>query len=309
MTQQYDIIGDIHGHANDLIDLLEQLGYENSIGYYQHPTKKVVFLGDFIDRGINQRKVLEIVMPMVESGSALAVMGNHEFNALAFHTRDPENPERWLRDHNDKNIGQHKAFLEAYSDPSDETEVIRILSFFMKLPLWLDLDGFRVVHASWHDATIEAIQPLLGKNNTLDEAFLVQATQKGTLQYDAIETLLKGIQMILPDGVVVYDAQGFGRNEARVRWWKNKADTYGELTLGMEDEEFMSLAVEDYTPIGYPENEKPVFIGHYWLEGHPVLLSPNVACVDYSIAKGGKLVAYTWKGEQELREEYFVFVG
>ena len=309
MTQHYDIIGDIHGHANDLISLLEKLGYEDSIGYYQHPTKKVVFLGDFIDRGINQRKVLEIVMPMVESGTALAVMGNHEFNALAFHTRDPENPERWLRAHNDKNIAQHKAFLEAYSDPDDETEVKRILEFFMNLPLWLDLEGFRVVHASWHDATIEAVQPLLGEGNTIDKAFLIQASQEGTLEYEAIETLLKGIQMMLPDGVVVYDAQGFGRNEARIRWWKNKVDTYGELTLGMEDEEFLSLAVEDYKPIGYPVTDKPVFIGHYWFEGHPALLSPNVACVDYSIAKGGKLVAYTWKGEQELREEHFVSAG
>ena len=308
-SQDYDIIGDIHGHANDLIALLEKLGYNNSTGYYQHPTKMVVFLGDFIDRGCNQRRVLEIVMPMIESGSAYAVMGNHEFNALCFHTRDPENPERWLRAHNNKNIGQHKAFLEAYSDSSDEMEIKRILEFFMKLPLWLDLDGFRVVHASWDDSTIEAIQPLLGENNTLDKDFLVQATQKGTIEYDAIETLLKGIQMELPEGVIVYDAQGIGRNEARVRWWLNKAETMGELTLGMDDEEYRSLPTGDNSPIGYPASAKPVFIGHYWFEGHPALLSPNVACVDYSIAKGGKLLAYTWKGEQELKEEGFVSVG
>ena len=43
---EYDIIGDIHGHANDLIALLEKLGYEDSGGYYQHPSKKVVFLGE-----------------------------------------------------------------------------------------------------------------------------------------------------------------------------------------------------------------------------------------------------------------------
>jgi len=47
---------------------------------------------------------------------------------------------------------------------------------------------------------------------------------------------------------------------------------------------------------------KPVFVGHYWLTGTPELLSNKVACVDYSVAKGGKLVAYRWDGEPTLDE-------
>jgi hypothetical protein len=45
---------------------------------------------------------------------------------------------------------------------------------------------------------------------------------------------------------------------------------------------------------------KPIFVGHYWLTGTPALLSDKVACVDYSVAKGGKLVAYRWDSEPFL---------
>jgi hypothetical protein len=56
----------------------------------------------------------------------------------------------------------------------------------------------------------------------------------------------------------------------------------------------------------YPSEEKPVFFGHYWLEGEvPILQAPNVCCVDYSVANQGKLVAYRFDGETELRKEKF----
>ena len=59
----------------------------------------------------------------------------------------------------------------------------------------------------------------------------------------------------------------------------------------------------------YPPDAKPVFLGHYWLWGeHPVLLAPNVACLDYSVAKHGMLCAYRWSGEQKLTEKNFVTV-
>ncbi len=85
----YDLIGDIHGHAGALVELLEHLGYQHSDSGYCHPSRKVIFLGDFIDRGehlAQHKELLTIVMPMVQNGHALAVMGNHEFNALAYHT-------------------------------------------------------------------------------------------------------------------------------------------------------------------------------------------------------------------------------
>lgn len=46
-----DFIGDIHGHADKLVALLQKLGYTKINGSYAHPERKVLFVGDYIDRG------------------------------------------------------------------------------------------------------------------------------------------------------------------------------------------------------------------------------------------------------------------
>ena len=86
----FDIIGDIHGCSQSLRALLDLLGYRETSGVYRHPSRTVIFLGDFIDRGPHQREVIEIVRRMIDAGTAQSVMGNHEFNAIAYHTPDRE---------------------------------------------------------------------------------------------------------------------------------------------------------------------------------------------------------------------------
>ncbi len=77
----FDIIGDIHGCRSELETLLDQLGYEQPDG--RHPQgRKVVFLGDLVDRGPDVPGVLRLVMNMVEAGTALCVPGNHEMKLL-----------------------------------------------------------------------------------------------------------------------------------------------------------------------------------------------------------------------------------
>src|SRR6266550_4021242 len=87
-NNKHDIIGDIHGHADTLRALLEKLGYAEHDGAYRHPERTVIFMGDFIDRGPKIREVLQIVRAMMDAGTARAVMGNHEYNAICFHTED-----------------------------------------------------------------------------------------------------------------------------------------------------------------------------------------------------------------------------
>src|SRR5450631_2314666 len=108
----YDLIGDIHGHADELVRLLDLLSYQKCQGVYRHPERKVIFLGDFIDRGPKIRQVLAIVRPMIEEGKALAVMGNHELNALAYHTEDPDSLGEYLRRHEQKNVHQYHKTIE-----------------------------------------------------------------------------------------------------------------------------------------------------------------------------------------------------
>ena len=58
---------------------------------------------------------------------------------------------------------------------------------------------------------------------------------------------------------------------------------------------------------GYSD-QVPVFVGHYWLKGEPEPLTDRVACVDYSVAKDGKLCAYRWEGEANLDASRFLWV-
>src|SRR5690606_35492316 len=100
-----DIIGDIHGHAAERKMLLSQLGYSVRNGAYQHPDMQAIFVGDYIDRGTKIPDVVRIDRNMVDSGSAVALKGNQEYNALCLHYTGKGG--RHLRQHSIKNILQH----------------------------------------------------------------------------------------------------------------------------------------------------------------------------------------------------------
>ena len=80
----FDIIGDVHGCATELEELLRLLGYQvEEGGTWRHPDgRKVVFLGDLVDRGPRVPDALRIAMAMVEAGTALAVPGNHDLKLV-----------------------------------------------------------------------------------------------------------------------------------------------------------------------------------------------------------------------------------
>jgi protein phosphatase len=79
----FDIIGDVHGCADELEDLLGKLGFEKTDDAYSHPAgRKAVFVGDLVDRGPRVLDVLSIVRSMVKFGSALCVPGNHDMKLL-----------------------------------------------------------------------------------------------------------------------------------------------------------------------------------------------------------------------------------
>jgi Calcineurin-like phosphoesterase len=94
-VQGYDLVGDIHGHADALHRLLRALDYTEIEGVFRHPEKQMIFVGDFIDRGPQQREVLRIARSMCEAGAAKAVMGNHEFNAIGWAAQNKDG--RFLR--------------------------------------------------------------------------------------------------------------------------------------------------------------------------------------------------------------------
>jgi len=172
----YDIIGDIHGHADALKALLQQMGYRDSGGAWRHSDRKAIFVGDFIDRGPKQVESVEIARRMVDAGAALAVMGNHEFNAIAWATEDPDRPAHFLRSHDRPgNRKQHAAFLEEVEGKPIHSELI---AWFKTLPLWIELPGLRVIHACWNDQYQKEL-PGLGPGRTVTEELMVLASRKG----------------------------------------------------------------------------------------------------------------------------------
>lgn len=309
----YDIIGDIHGHADALIALLADIGYQNTGGAWRHPERQALFVGDFIDRGPKQLETVDLVRRMVDAGSAKAVMGNHEFNAIAWFLPDPECPGEYLRKHHstkygDKNRRQHQAFLSAVEGTSRHEEYV---SWFLSLPLFLDLPEVRVVHACWHPSALNLLRPYLTSDHRMKRETMILATrepedetEKDTPDltvFKAVEAVLKGIEVPLPAPHMFCDKDGHERDRVRVRWWDNQATDYRRAAMLPVEERatFPELPVPTHALIGH-DGGKPVFVGHYWLSGVPDLLSDKVACLDYSVAKGGKLVAYRWDGETTL---------
>jgi hypothetical protein len=305
----YDFIGDIHGQVMELKNLLDKMGYANNAGNFRHAERKAVFLGDFIDRGRHQGEVINIAKAMIKNGAALGVMGNHEYNAIAYFTQGTDG--KYLRPHNEKNTRQHKRFLREFeADPLGWRDII---SWFKTLPLWLELDGVRVVHACWDKSYIQKILDLQNGSALMSEDLLFASADRTTWQHRAIETLLKGKEIPLPGNISFRDKDNHERHEIRTQWWKlqTRADTYRSMFIGPQNAipDIPDIPIETPATTNYPKTEIPVFIGHYWLRGQPTPLAPNIACVDYSVARpGGKLVAYRWDGEGILDPSKFLSV-
>ena len=317
----YDVIGDIHGHADQLEALLAKLEYICNAGVWQHPERKAIFLGDFIDRGPRQRDTLRLVRAMIDGGHARAVMGNHEFNAIAYFLPDPARPGEHLRSRSkESNRRQHAAFLNEIT--LDSVEHAEWVDWFLTLPLWLDLDGIRIVHACWHPEMIARTEALLGGSH-LTRATMVEACTRGEGRgcfaadgsplnagselFHCIETLLKGIEIDLPDGLSFMDKDKKVRTSARIRWWMDAPTTYREgAIIAGEDPSLLSDDPLPQAVLLDHDGGSPILIGHYWMSGDIVPLSKRHACVDYSVAKSGPLVAYRWDGELELDPRKFI---
>ncbi len=307
----YDVIGDVHGHADKLQGLLKELGYHEHKNVWSHPDRKAIFIGDLIDRGKAQCQTVDLARRMVDAGAARIVLGNHEFNAIAWATPDPEIPGEFLRPRSRK-IGtrhrkQHTKFLsEVGEDSSLHREYI---AWFRSIPLWLDLGELRVVHACWQKAAMDVVEPWLSADGSVTHALMVEGSRRGSAEYEAIEIVLKGPEIQLPDGYAYLDKDGHPRTRARLRWWDAKATTLRRAaeipprSTTPDHKPFPRLPDDPLCEGGNAlyTDKVPVLYGHYWRTGALHVDTPMTACVDYSAGAGEKLVAYRWNaGDKKL---------
>lgn len=305
----YDIIGDIHGQADKLNGLLTQLGYklthcQDSNPYYKPPPNhKALFIGDLIDRGTQEVQTLKIVFAMIDAGVAHAVMGNHEYNALAYATLDNQkNDGSYLRPHTARNTAQHKAFLAEI--PLGSSEHKYWLKRFYELPLWLETEHACFVHACWDVDSMQELKKWLDDNNCLTQEGLQATGQKNSKAYNALERVLKGVETPLPNGMYMTDKDGTNRHNVRVKWWLNNLNNRPIHQIARAPESGLTQIPPDAitTPINFTlKTNKPIFIGHYWFNGIPAPLSSQVVCTDYSAAiKSGFLTCYQFNTTKPL---------
>ena len=288
-----DIIPDIHGHAYKLTGLLTKLGYANRNGAWRHsnPQRKVVFLGDFIDRGPQNAAVISIVRRMIDAGTAQAVLGNHELNAIHFHTMS-EADGAPLRPHTDKNTKQHGSFLTEHQTGSAKAR--DAVKWMKSLPCFLEFDGFRVVHACWNSGFIKTASEHLNQARLTEDAVQHSANPNHPI-YRATENLLKGPEATLPDGRFIADKDGHHRHEVRLAWWRADAETWRDAAISVPEPDQLPTTPlpDDVRAESYGEENPPVFFGHYWMTGEVKIQSPNTFCLDYSAGLDGPLLAYS----------------
>ena len=302
-TQSYDLIGDIHGQHDKLTSLLTHLGYAPDGESWKHGEgRKVVFLGDYIDRGPKVREVLHTVRGMVEADDALAIMGNHEYNAVLYHT--PDGKGDWFRPRRlDRDSGL-RVTLAQFGGRDEEWK--EWLEWMRRLPMFLDLGALRAVHACW-DA--KGIARLNGKT-IADDEFLRASAVRTTSEFAAVENVLKGPEMRLPEGCFFRDKEGKARRTVRVRWWDMPDQArVSHLAMPTPFDVPGDAAPHELRRVpNYGLDEPPVFFGHYWMpaERERTPLATNLACLDFSAAREGPLVAYRWDGPHSINARNFV---
>lgn len=303
-----DVIGDVHGAFEHLEELLRVLGYLRRGSSRRHPGgRHAVFVGDLIDRGPGQLETVRLVRSMVEDGDASCVLGNHEYNAVTWY--------RGLRRRNDHRRRQHEAFLDAVGENSSLHR--ELVEWFTTLPIALEMRGARIVHACWDSEALADIGAFLTAEGALtDEGFTLSSdpAHSDGRPHRAVEHLLKGPEIELPETARYVDKDGKLRAKARYAWWSTTGEHLSDVCVipsGVVDANGEPHRWIEEHPIVAPpsppyNDREPVLIGHYWRSGKPEPLTEKVACVDYSAVKGGTLCAYRYDGESDLRGEKFV---
>jgi hypothetical protein len=145
-----DVVVDVHGQLEALDDLIDVLGYTSD---GSHPEgRRLVFVGDLVDRGPDSVGVIERVKRMVDAGNAQCVLGNHELSLLR---NVPKVDNGWYFNQEGLSAKGQRVATE------EERKEIR--EFLAELPLALERDDLRVVHACWDPDAIERL-----KNETTD---------------------------------------------------------------------------------------------------------------------------------------------
>lgn len=155
MTDYY-VIGDVHGKAGMLEDLLKTWDGQTQL----------LFLGDLIDRGEDSHRVLEMVKDLVDNQGAICLSGNHEYMFLTWLDDPEESYDHYRRNGGDTTINSILGRpLDAPVDGVEDAkrvaaEAADLVEFIRQMPFVVETDKYIFVHAGidltlddWHETT------------------------------------------------------------------------------------------------------------------------------------------------------------
>lgn len=295
-----DIIGDIHGQFEALQNLLHYLGYSPE-GKHPHG-RKIVLVGDLVDRGPDTPAVLDWFMQAHQSGHAVMVLGNHELNLL---NNEPKDGSGWFFNERAERDAQNYAPWQRQPESTKN----HIIQFLQQQPIVLQRHDLRVVHAAWLPKAIAQLQQrndddLMMLHQEWEEHY--QCCVKHTPWFEAYlqEQRLHAYELEDPNIVPMMLLQ-----TAQHDVYKSQANPLRALTCGVEvvaTEPFFAggcwrFSVRHAWWDNYHDSI-PVVIGHYWRQWQPSHKIPkhreemftvpahhwhgarnNVFCCDFSV--------------------------
>ena len=237
-----DIIGDVHGEIGALRALLGRLGYDGNGG---HPDgRRVVFVGDLVDRGPDSPSVLRLVRRLVARGVAQCILGNHELNLMRGSRR---HGNLWFWGETETlRKGEGGAWPQALFTSGPERR--EALAFLGSLPLALEREDVAVVHAVWQPASIERLRAtrandaaaavgefeeevaLSIRRRRLDRTSQRGRDEIGLLEQNGnpVKVATSGLEGYAPRP---FFASGRWRTLERIRWWESAPPPPGRLVV------------------------------------------------------------------------------
>ena len=303
-----DVVGDVHGELDALLALLTHMGYDADGGHADG--RRLVFVGDLCDRGHDSPGVIALVQRLVESGRALATLGNHEINLLRGDRKDGND---WFW--SEFSVRDAKYEPRAHLPAGQRDAVI---AFLRTLPLALERADLRVVHAAWDVAAIaqlRAADPALSRvehfrrweagaegliaARGIGEAARVEYAEYrerlidpapavpmlvATAQVDEIRQMANPIRVVTSGierpAARPFFASGHWRFVERIRWW----DEYTEAVPVIVGHYWRQFAHVDRASLG--KTEENLFTNLAPTAWHG--LHRNVFCIDFSV--GGRFL-------------------
>lgn len=271
-----DLVGDIHGEIEALERLLALLGYRPD---GSHPEgRRLLFLGDLVDRGSDSIAVVALVRDLVRAGHAFCLLGNHELNLLLGKHREGN---EWFRGEVQE-LREGGRVVQALADDATRGW---ILDFLRELPLGFERTDLRAVHAAWAPSLKGKLRLAPGP---ADEVFREYARRIDVLlrregidpksqiadlrrqNLNPISLATSGIERPTPEP---FWAGGRLRSVERVAWWEDYRDP--------------QTVVFGHYWRALSEPERPAKAGPYLFADRAPedALGPlgNAICVDFSV--------------------------